>query len=232
MTSNWSAIWRRTRQSLRETTGKIARMDGAALPNRGPRLLYSFNTREAAAEAVLGCDADIGGRSSVAFALDTSSAGEPAVARPTGKFHGRLRLDVRPGLEGRINSGYAGFRTPVRSTLFGNITDNVYFHDYLALRVRAAGDPVLHRSYFVNVQTVDQMSHVSVWQQALPIRRQDNDWETCYVRAFFLPLSFSRPRSSPSPALSTLASPSWAGETPFRAPTNSASTRSGLRTNM
>ncbi|KAJ6570178.1 complex I intermediate-associated protein CIA30 [Mycena vulgaris] len=179
-TSRWSTFWRRTGQAFQEHSRKIINMEGAERPNRAPRLLFSFNTPEAAAEVALGCDADIGGRSSVRFDLDTTSESE-RVGRATGKFHGHLRLEVRPDLAGRITSGYAGFRTPVRSTLFGNIIDNVYFHDYLALRVRAAGDPVLHKSYFVNVQTIDSMSHVQLWQQALPIRRQDNDWDTVYL---------------------------------------------------
>jgi hypothetical protein len=87
-------------------------MEGAELPNRGPRLLYSFNTPEQASDVVLGCDADVGGFSSVNFALDTTSESE-RVGRPTGKFFGNLRLDVRPELIGRINSGYAGFKTEV-----------------------------------------------------------------------------------------------------------------------
>ncbi|KAJ7678505.1 complex I intermediate-associated protein CIA30 [Mycena rosella] len=178
--SRWSVFWKRTGQAFRESTRQIINMEGAELPNRGPRLLYSFNTIEATSEAVLGCDGDIGGRSTVNFVLDTTSEDE-RVGRPTAKFHGHLRLDVRPDLVGRINSGYAGFKTPVRSTLFGKIRDNVYFHDYLALRVRAAGNPVLHNSYFVNIQTIDQMSQATVWQHPLRFRRQDNDWETVYL---------------------------------------------------
>ncbi|KAJ7454774.1 complex I intermediate-associated protein CIA30 [Mycena latifolia] len=197
-TSRWSTFWRRTGQAFRDQTGRIVRMEGAERPDRGPRLLYTFNTPQSAAEVVLGCDADVGGLSTVAFALDTSSEGEPRVGRPTGKFHGHLRLGVRPEFAGRINSGYAGFKTPVRSTLFGTIRDNVYFHDYLALRVRAAGDPVLHGSYYVNVQTVDQMSQATVWQQPLPIRRQDNDWETVYLPfANFKPFTPGEPSPYP-----------------------------------
>ncbi|KAJ6466615.1 complex I intermediate-associated protein 30-domain-containing protein [Mycena vitilis] len=155
-------------------------MEGAELPNRGPRLLYSFNTPTAVSEVTLGCDKDIGGNSTVNFTLDTTSESE-RIGRPTAKFHGNLRLDVRPDLVGRINSGYAAFRTQARKTLFGTITDNVYFHNYLALRVRAAGDPVLHKSYMVNVQTMDGMSQTTLWQQPLNFRRQDNDWETVYL---------------------------------------------------
>ncbi|KAJ7758866.1 complex I intermediate-associated protein 30-domain-containing protein [Mycena maculata] len=180
MSSQWSTFWRRTRNALQDQTRRIIRMEGADLPNRGPRLLFGFNTPIEVSEVITGCDADVGGLSTVNFTLDTTSESE-RIGRPTAKFHGHMRLDVRPEMVGRINSGYAGFKTPVRSTLFGKITDNVYFHDYLALRVRAAGDPVLHKSYFVNVQTVDQMSGVTVWQQQLNIRREDNDWETVYL---------------------------------------------------
>ncbi|KAJ7746653.1 complex I intermediate-associated protein 30-domain-containing protein [Mycena metata] len=180
MASRWSTFWRRTGQHMQDTTRKIINMEGAELPNRGPRLLYRFNTPREASEVVLGSDADIGGFSSVNFTLDKTSETE-SIGRPTAKFHGNIRLDVRPDLKGRINVGYAGFRTQVRSTLFGKLSDNVYFHDYLALRVRAAGDPVLHKSYFVNVQTVDGMSQSSLYRQQLRIRRDDNDWETVYL---------------------------------------------------
>ncbi|KAJ7116401.1 complex I intermediate-associated protein CIA30 [Mycena epipterygia] len=197
--SRWSTFWRRTGRAFQDSTRKIVNMEGAELPNRAPRLLFSFNTPAETSEVVLGCDADIGGFSSVNFSLDTTSESE-SVGRPTAKFHGTLRLDVRSDLVGRINSGYAGFKTPVRSTLFGKVTDNVYFHDYLALRVRAAGDPVLHKSYFVNVQTIDGMSQAMVWQQRLNIRRQDNDWETVYLPFNnFLPFTIGEP--SPYPEL-------------------------------
>ncbi|KAJ7106490.1 complex I intermediate-associated protein 30-domain-containing protein [Mycena crocata] len=174
-------------------------MEGAELPTRAPRLLYSFNTPAQTSGIVTGCDADVGGLSTVNFGLDTTSETE-SVGRPTAKFHGNLRLDVRPEMAGRINSGYAGFKTPSRSAMLGQITENVYFHDYLALRVRAAGDPVLHGSYFVNLQTVDIMSQITVWQQQLKIRRLDNDWETVYL-AFdkFLPFTIGEP--SPYPEL-------------------------------
>ncbi|KAJ7510397.1 complex I intermediate-associated protein 30-domain-containing protein [Mycena galericulata] len=193
MSSRWATLWKRTGQAFREQTRRIVNMEGAELPNRGPRMLFSFNTPQETSEVVIGCDADIGGLSTVNFNLDTTSESE-RIGRPTAKFHGRMRLDVRPEMVGRINSGYAGFKTPLRSTLFGKITDNVYFHDYLALRVRAAGDPVLHKSYFVNVQTVDQMSQVQVWQQPLDIRRQDNDWETVYLPfSKFVPFTIGEP---------------------------------------
>ncbi|KAJ7284658.1 NADH:ubiquinone oxidoreductase complex I intermediate-associated protein 30, partial [Mycena rebaudengoi] len=155
-------------------------MEGAKPPNRAPRTLFSFNTPAEIAEVATGCDADVGGLSTVNFDLDTTSETE-SVGRPTGKFHGHMRLDVRPEMVGRINSGYAGFKTKTRSSLFGKITDNVDFHDYLALRVRAAGNPVLHSSYFVNVQTLDTMSQITVWQHRLQFQREDNDWETVFL---------------------------------------------------
>ncbi|KAF7317007.1 CIA30 domain-containing protein [Mycena chlorophos] len=178
--SRWSTFWRRTRSAFEDGSRKIIRMEGADIPSRAPRLLYAFNTPTDVSEAVLGSDLDIGGQSTVGLTLDNSSTDE-SIGRPTAKFYGKLSLDVRPDLRGRINVGYAGFKTPVRSTLFGKMTDNAYFHDYLALRVRAAGDPILHDSFFVNVQTLDSMQHKSLWQSKLTIKRQDNDWETVYL---------------------------------------------------
>ena len=106
-------------------SGLVLRMEGADEPSRAPKRLFTFNSREDIEQFDTGCDADVGGLSTVHFELDESTAKPPmsekapssqgiTVDRPTGKFWGEMRLAVRQGLEGQIRGGYAGFRSKVR----------------------------------------------------------------------------------------------------------------------
>jgi NADH dehydrogenase [ubiquinone] 1 alpha subcomplex assembly factor 1 len=53
-------------------------------------------------------------------------------------------------------------------------------HEYLALRVRAGGDPTTRDSYYVNLQTEGPIS-TDLWQHRLYLRRTDGDWEDIYI---------------------------------------------------
>ena len=99
----------------------VLRMSGADEPSRAPITLFNFNTREDIEQFATGCDSDVGGTSTVNFALDESTASPStsneklgSIGRPTAKFWGDMRLGVRHGLEGRIRGGYAGFRSKAR----------------------------------------------------------------------------------------------------------------------
>ena len=59
--------------------------------------------------------------------------------------------------------------------------EDVSGYDYIALRLRIAGDPRTHNSYFVNIQTDGPIS-TDLWQHRLYFRRQDNTWEDVFVR--------------------------------------------------
>lgn len=95
-------------------------MSGADAPVRSPITLWKFNTREDIAQYATGCDADIGGTSTVHLDLDESTTSEDpskdplAPLRPTGRFWGDMRLGVRHEFEGKVRGGYAGFRNKVR----------------------------------------------------------------------------------------------------------------------
>ena len=95
-------------------------MSGADDPIRSPITLFTLNSKADIAQYATGCDADIGGKSTVHLDLDESTASEDASKdplaplRPTAKFWGNMRLDVREGYEGKIRGGYAGFRNKVR----------------------------------------------------------------------------------------------------------------------
>jgi len=96
-------------------------MKGADLPCRAPRTLFKFNSQDDIDQFATGCDADVGGTSTVHLERyqnekeDTSVIGGGGGARGgTGVFWGDMRLGVKAGLEGKIRGGYAGFRNKVR----------------------------------------------------------------------------------------------------------------------
>ena len=114
----------------------VLQMQGAERPSRVPLTLFTLNTPEAIKEYAFGCDADVGGTSTVHFDFDDHPARappDPITTKTTGtgtgtgagadaggnrkrgaaRFHGEMRLGVRPGYEDRIRGGYAGFRNKV-----------------------------------------------------------------------------------------------------------------------
>ncbi|KAF9237634.1 NADH:ubiquinone oxidoreductase intermediate-associated protein 30 [Melanogaster broomeanus] len=149
-------------------------MEGANAPSRAPVTLFTLNTPEDIKQFATGCDADIGGTSTVHLELDESGSAA------TGRFWGEMRLSVRPEFQGKIRGGYAGFRNKPRPTLFGELCDDVSGHQYLALRLRLGGDPRLRNSYFVNLQT-DGPVTTDLWQHRLYFKRNDGGWEDVFV---------------------------------------------------
>jgi NADH dehydrogenase [ubiquinone] 1 alpha subcomplex assembly factor 1 len=109
-------------------------MQGAEQRPRAPLTLFTLNTPEAIKEYAYGCDADVGGTSTVHFDFDDDPARAPPPGsdidigtgtgagtgtdkrRGSARFHGVMRLAVRPGYEQRIRGGYAGFRNKVCDT--------------------------------------------------------------------------------------------------------------------
>ncbi|CAL1716026.1 unnamed protein product [Somion occarium] len=182
--SRLSTYMRRTSQVLRDNTSRILRMQGAEEPSRAPKLLFKFNSKQDIDDVALGCDADIGGKSTAHFDLDETSAKDKKsvtyLGRPTGKFWGEMSLGVREELEGKVRGGYAGFRSKRRLTLFGELTDDVSYHRYLALRVRAAGHPRTRNSYYVNIQTDGPIAS-DLWQHRLFFNREDGGWEDIFI---------------------------------------------------
>ncbi|KAH9481658.1 Complex I intermediate-associated protein 30, mitochondrial [Psilocybe cubensis] len=156
-------------------------MKGADAPARGPKTVFTFNTAEDIQGFATGCDGDIGGLSTVALELDERpEVNEPIGKTATGVFRGEMRLSVKPGMETKIRGGYAGFRNKNRPAfLYGNLTEDASLFDYLALRVRLAGEPQTHSSYFVNIQTAGPVS-TDLWQHRLYLRKH-NTWEDVFV---------------------------------------------------
>lgn len=94
-------------------------MQGADEPSRLPRTLFTFNSREDIRQFAAGCDADIGGTSTVHLVLDESPKNNASIGKTaTGVFWGDMRLGVKAGLEGKVRGGYAGFRNKVRLSSF------------------------------------------------------------------------------------------------------------------
>lgn len=89
-------------------------MEGADAPSRAPLTLFRMNTQQDIEQFATGCDADIGGTSTVHLELDQSpERNKGSGSSATGRFWGEMRLQVRPELQGRIRGGYAGFRSKV-----------------------------------------------------------------------------------------------------------------------
>lgn len=116
----------------------VLQMQGAERPSRAPLTLFTFDSPEAIKnDYALGCDADVGGTSTVhldfdddparllvppaasrstattATAADADADADTAGKRGAARFHGHMHLAVRPGYEQRIRGGYAGFRNKV-----------------------------------------------------------------------------------------------------------------------
>ncbi|CCM02288.1 uncharacterized protein FIBRA_04376 [Fibroporia radiculosa] len=158
----------RSSKLLRDNASRVMRMQGADEPLRTPKTLFTFNSHEDIHQFATGCDADIGGTSTVHFQLDQSSVAptlneqkSAEARRPTAKFWGQMSLGPR-------------------TTLFGEMTDDVSAHQFLALRLRVAGHPRTRNSYYVNLQT-DGPITTDLWQHRLYFRRDDGAWEDIYI---------------------------------------------------
>jgi len=169
MAGPWSQALNRTAQLLRDSTSRMIRMEGVN-PNTSSRTLFSFRTAAELRQYAIGSDADLGGNSTAHLDL-----------HPDGyaRFWGDMRLDVKAGLEGKLRPGYAGFRNKTRPTLFGQVYDDLSLHKYLALRVRAGGDPQTRNSYFVNIQT-DGPVQTDLWQHRLYFE-SEGQWEDIMI---------------------------------------------------
>ncbi|RDB26387.1 Complex I intermediate-associated protein 30, mitochondrial [Hypsizygus marmoreus] len=178
--SHFSQYMSRTGQVIRENASRMLRMQGADEVSRAPRTLFTLNSPADVNMFATGCDADIGGTSTVHLDLEESPEINASIGRPaTAKFWGEMRLGVKAGLEGKLRGGYAGFRNKTRPTLFGNLLDDVSNHKYLALRLRIAGDPRTRNAYFANIQT-DGPITTDLWQHRLYFQRHD-EWEDLFI---------------------------------------------------
>lgn len=89
-------------------------MKGVEGPIRTPITMFTLNTLDDIHQFGKGCDADVGGLSTVNLTLEE----RPEINQPIGKeasgvFWGDMRLKVKPGMEGRIRGGYAGIKSKV-----------------------------------------------------------------------------------------------------------------------
>ncbi|KAF5367029.1 hypothetical protein D9758_004017 [Tetrapyrgos nigripes] len=173
-----SLFWKRSTQRFKDSFMAIVKMSGADEPSRAPRTLFSFKTPEDIQLFATGCDADVGGNSTVHLDLYQPSGKDKS---PYARFWGDMRLDVKPHAQGKL-----------RPTLFGETLESIEFHEYLALRVRLGGDPSTHNAYYVNLQTNGPVS-TDVWQHRLFFRNSHlnpdknkeldhyNQWEDIFI---------------------------------------------------
>ncbi|TFK27155.1 complex I intermediate-associated protein CIA30 [Coprinopsis marcescibilis] len=179
--SHWSRYIDRSARVVRDGLSRVILMQGADVRATAPKTLYTFHTQEDIDQFATGCDGDIGGSSTVHLDLETSPEINAGSGQPTtAKFHGSMRLDVKPGFERKIRGGYAGFRNKNKPSIFGNVLDDLSGQDYLALRLRLSGDLRTRNSYFVNLQTDGPIS-TDLWQHRLYFRRNDGGWEDVFI---------------------------------------------------
>ncbi|KZO89896.1 CIA30-domain-containing protein [Calocera viscosa TUFC12733] len=167
--SRFRSYLQRSLASAQDALAKTIAADPA--PPRAPLPIFTMRTEEDMKQFATGCDADIGGYSTCHLELGRDGHGV---------FWGNMSTAVHPRLEGKMNSGYAAFRSRVRSTLFGEMYFDASRHKYLHLRVKARGDRRTRDAYFVNVQTETPITS-DIWQHRLFLRG-DEDWEDVLVR--------------------------------------------------
>jgi len=171
----------RSAQLLRDNAARVIRMDGVNEPSRAPKVLFTFNSKQDISRFATGCDADVGGLSTVHLDLDTTKSINSPISKPaTARFWGDMKLGVRPELQGKVRGGYAGFRNKPRPTVFGEMVDDVSNHRYLAMRLRIGGHRRTRNSYFVNIQTDGPIS-TDLWQHRLFFRKTDSSWEDIFI---------------------------------------------------
>lgn len=106
-------------------------MEGANEPNRKPITLFTLNSHEDLSQFSKGCDADIGGTSTVNLALEQLSPAE----KPFAKFWGEMHLGVRPEVQGLVRGGYAGFwsKVSMQGGIGESINDRALWHSVVQL---------------------------------------------------------------------------------------------------
>ncbi|EJU04763.1 CIA30-domain-containing protein [Dacryopinax primogenitus] len=166
------------RRSLAVAQDGIARTIAAdPAPPRLPLPMFTIHSQEDLEQFATGCDADIGGYSTCHLELDSESRG---------RFYGNMNTSVHPSLAGKMNSGYAAFRSKKRTSLFGEMFFDVGRLKYLHLRVKAGGDRRTQDAYFVNIQTETPVTS-DIWQHRLFLR-EHGAWEDVLIpfRSFVL----------------------------------------------
>jgi len=175
MSGPWKSFAERSARLLRDNTASIISMQGAFMSGQ-PKILFKYRSPHDIRQHISGSDTDVGGSSTAK--LDIS----PEDGR--GRFSGIINMNVPKLKDGSTLGGYAGFRNRTRTSLFGDITEDLELHNYLALRVRAASDARTRTAYFVNLQT-EGPDPPDLWQHRLYLSQEDGSprgtWETVLI---------------------------------------------------
>jgi len=176
MASALKSRFQRTVQSWHRYGLAVVRMDPlGGEPFRRPLPMFEMTDPSHLDQFALGCDADMGGYSTIQLAIQQS----PSYPFPHGVFRGTLRSELG---EQAIKSGilkaggYAGFRTKVRQMLIGEDNWNAEQHEFLRLRVKNSGDGM---KYFVNIQTEGPVS-TDIFQHRLWLGDTD-EWQDVLI---------------------------------------------------
>jgi Complex I intermediate-associated protein 30 (CIA30) len=95
----------------------VVRMEGL-YQSGAPKVLFTYRSSEDIKQHVVGCDADIGGRSTTRLDLSPDDG--------KGRFWGNMSLEVPRGKEATMRSGYAGFRNRVRVSYLLHVWQDHY----------------------------------------------------------------------------------------------------------
>ncbi|KAI9616566.1 hypothetical protein H4Q26_010964 [Puccinia striiformis f. sp. tritici PST-130] len=167
----------RTVQSWQRYGLAVVRMDPlGGEPFRRPLPIFEMSDPSHLEQFALGCDADMGGYSTIQLAIQQS----PTDPFPHGVFRGTLRSElseqaIKTGI--LKSGGYAGFRTRVREMLIGEDNWNAEQHQFLRLRVKNSGDGM---KYSVNIQTKVQVTSTDIFQHRLWLGTP-GEWEDVII---------------------------------------------------
>ncbi|GAA99396.1 hypothetical protein E5Q_06094 [Mixia osmundae IAM 14324] len=141
----WREYLNRSFDVFKSRSVALTRMDPLGTSQKVQMTMATLRSPDDLRSFALGADSDIGGHSTAHLDLDADGKG---------RFSGSLSSKVPQGLKlggSEINrTGYAGFRTKSRPSIFGIQTWDTSLHQFLKLRLRNSGDSM---RYFVNLQT-------------------------------------------------------------------------------
>ncbi|CCA70784.1 related to complex I intermediate-associated protein CIA30 precursor, mitochondrial [Serendipita indica DSM 11827] len=170
--ARWGQMLGRSGDYVRQEMNKTRQvLDPTAIQKT--KLLHRFRSEKDVEKWTHGSDESFGGLSTSKLELAMDGRGM--------RFHGDLRLGVKPEYEGIFRGGFAGIKTRARPTLFGNLAENLSMYEYLGLRVKVGKPPCIRDAWYINLRT-KTMDPNHVWQHRLFLRSTDGEFEDAVVR--------------------------------------------------
>ncbi|WVN89663.1 uncharacterized protein L203_104893 [Cryptococcus depauperatus CBS 7841] len=169
------AYLERSANLFRKNIERAARME--IHPETGPRRIFSFSSSLGSVDPVdqfsTGSDQQLGGTTTAELALvPDARMAETTAQRDVGyshlAFYGYMSTAIPPSQQGKIRTGFAGFRNASRSTLFGQETWDLDLATHLKVVVGYRGWEGWRNRWVVNVG-VDDRPKTDIFQHRLEI---------------------------------------------------------------